>query len=148
MIDKKWTDETIEAELRRAVEELHLDRMPKRHEMDAWWGSSALRIAISRYGGLTRWSKILGLPITKRQPKKRETVSKNPQCERCFAWGSRGCEILIEAETERCFAFRTLEEVRESRERAARRLKEKGLVYPEYISGGSESPSDDGKTDK
>ena len=149
MLKRTWTDERIESELRKAVEELHLDRMPKRYELDAWWGSSALRIAVTRYGGLRKWSKVLGLPIVADHSKKEVEVKLiNPQCERCFAWGSRGCEILVKAETEPCFAFKTHEDVERSREKAEARLREKGLSYPEYATGTPEKASDDGKTNK
>lgn len=57
---KKWTDETIIAEIRRVMEVLSIsDRLPSAREIRA---HSTCYDSINKSGGLKRYSKILNLP--------------------------------------------------------------------------------------
>lgn len=59
---KKWTEETIESELRRIIEEYKFPYYPKRSELNRIVGDGSLDLAIQKHNGHTWWANKLGLP--------------------------------------------------------------------------------------
>lgn len=60
---KKWSDETIEAEILNVKNALNIDRMPTRSEIEVITNNSALTNKISKTGGTRLWAKKLGLVL-------------------------------------------------------------------------------------
>ena len=58
----KWTDELIESELRKVVDNLYLKRMPTANELKNI-GRNDLHCKISRTKKYSGWAEVLGLPL-------------------------------------------------------------------------------------
>lgn len=53
----------IEAEIKRVVEALELDRFPTHSEIEKFFGNKALTNKISKTGGTKHWAKVLGYGV-------------------------------------------------------------------------------------
>ena len=59
----RWNDEEILKKLRKVIEELKIDTMPTKTQMNKVTGSYALSCAVSKHGGFKKFAEILGLEI-------------------------------------------------------------------------------------
>lgn len=61
---KKWTEETIKAELSTLINSKGTLTMPTLREMNISTGDCALSNAVTKSGGVRRWAATLGVPLS------------------------------------------------------------------------------------
>lgn len=64
---KTWTDTEIYNAVMDLVKDTGQSHFPTHKQMDEYYGGYGLSVAISRQGGIRRWSKVVGLPPAKCQ---------------------------------------------------------------------------------
>lgn len=85
-----WTEEKVKERILEAVEALGIERMPMGKEIKAYYESEALCVAIARFGGVEKFSRLLGLPLHKSQ-KGNFSKKKEQLCWEC-KYATGGCE--------------------------------------------------------
>lgn len=59
----KWSDEKVEKEIRKVIQELGIDHFPTHKEMKRVIGNKSLSCRISKTQGTVYWSEKIGVPI-------------------------------------------------------------------------------------